>query len=223
MAQFKTLSDLMTEVKQRISLVPGLAVQVYGEDKIASYLRERFESFAREPAFWWPWLMDWRTGALDGITGVPAADAMFEDVDSWDDVRGMFLNNDQRPLPQLPQEVNPFTFSFGSGQRYAEFHNSVTKRVRVWPLATTGTLYAHVRVVPSVTDLDDTMPFDWIALVNGACYKMSEDDGGNPAQSRKFLGLAEDALKRVKLAASQQPYILDPRVGTIPNDWAEMS
>lgn len=223
MSSYFTLTELIQKVHQRISLVPGTSVQIYGEGHTAELLQRTFDALAREPSFWWPWLMEWQENvSLDGTTGTPTqdlnADASKPRVRS-DDVRYIWRVGETRPIPYVPSDFNPFTASFG--RTFYEYSTDMKKVWRIWPRTDTGTYYVRYRKLPAIFEPDSLVPFDPDVLIEKTAWRLATNDGANPAQGMLFLNEFEANWQRVKLAYSDVPVMLDPRLASVNDRWQD--
>lgn len=223
---FVTLNTAVSRVISALGQVPGLGTQTYSEDAIVELLQQVFDINSQK--FWVPQQMKWFSKALDGVTGLPVSD--FTNIARYEDIRAIFFGTGQRPLPRLPADFNPFTMT-GSTALYQEptvvgdtEPSATSNRLfRVWPLASAGTVYVHARQRSSTlfNDGNNVIYFDDIALINGAAWMYTTDDGANPAGMGKFKEIYEERITSMQDAYNKQPIILDPRVPMGTNGWTE--
>lgn len=227
--QFTTLTQLIQDVTREVAQVPGSGVQLYGEDTIADKLQQIFVSVCGEA--WWPHLMKWSSHVLDETTGrVTAATRFPTSVLSFYNIRALYAGTTQVPLAQLPPSLNPYAMS-GSVPRYVEaLHEEDDEDTsearylfRVWPLTSTGTIYAHARHIPTTVFEDGTriVPFDRYTLVAGAAMLYATDDGNNPAAVVKYQTQFTDFLQKCKNELWNHGLELDTRMPFSTDTWQE--
>lgn len=215
-----TFNDIIQKVIVRISQVPGTSVQTYAEGRIGDMVQHKFNVLFDD--FWWSQFQGWTTGTLDGTTGVVTAD-LSNSVKRWVDIKRVFYDTDQTPLPQLPISVNPYALSAGGRPRFIDPYPADSAKVfRVWPNDATGTLRINYRTKPADFGTSDTVNMDDQVLILGAAYDYLEDDGTNPGATEKFRVMFEQRLRQLKMAESEQPIPLDGRTELIPTRWEEM-
>lgn len=223
MTSYRTFTVLIQRVHQRLSLVPGTAVQVYNEDHTAELLQDAFDDFAREPGYLWPQFRDWMNGVvLDGTTGTPTTNINSSASSPrvlHEDIIYIWRHGGSRPLTILPDGVNPYTFS--AGRAYFEYTNNMQKLWRAWPLTDTGTYTVLLRRLPDLFEANDIVPFDPNVLVEHVAWRLATNDGSNAAQGAMFLNKFEAAWQRLKLGYNSVPVELDPRLATTNDQWTE--
>ena len=140
---------------------------------------------------WWDHLTTWQTRELDGITGrvtVPFTGAR----ERMRDVQAVHHGASNQPLSMLTQHMNP-----GRSHRHQSSCVEALSVLddptgeylfRVWPIASTGTVYARVRADPGnvFTDAGVVVPFDASVLINGTCMKYAIGDATNPGMAMEF-------------------------------------
>lgn len=220
MATDKTLSELTQLVVSRLSMVDGTDVQLYAEDRIEEELQHTFD-FVFESAYW-PQFSTWQSAALNGTTGEVTA-TLTSILKRWEDLFGVWYEDNQRPIPVLPNNYNPYGLS-GTRPIFIEPFNDNSKIFRVWPVAATGDVRFYVRTKPAEFGSADTVNFDSEALILGATYGILEDDGDNPGATEKFHRKFESRMKQLyKSAFHQHPLPLNPNMASavVPNEWYE--
>ncbi len=222
---FDTLENLIQRTVTTLAQVPGSGVQLYSEDRIQELLQQVYT--INSDKFWIPEQMKWQNATLAGAAGLPSTD--WEDVSSYKDIRAIFFNTSQRPLPRLPSDLNPFTV----GGTVAKFQEPLSRNdepsstsnrlFRIWPLASTGTVYIHARLRDTnlFRDPTNTIYFDDVAMINGAAFMYAADDGANPGSVAKFQKLYEDRITEIQDNLNRQPIILDPRSPMGTDQWTE--
>jgi hypothetical protein len=210
--------DIAQEAVRALSQVTGTSVQVYAEDRIYQQINHTFNLLFKEKDVWWDTLMQWFDATIDGSTGVATQD--LSAIDQVDDIRAIFRDNSDRPMPILPASINPYRLS-GNVPRFIEFINDPDRHFRTWPRTVTETLRVHARVHPGVLTVDSNVNFDKDVLVHGASYFYAEDDGTNPGAIQKFQGLFELRRGQLLHARSNLPSVQSNSGGSFPDTWQE--
>ena len=227
---FLSLSDLIVRVESRLSEVPGMAVQTYSEDTYAVLLQEAFDFLASQA--WWPHLMNWYPCTLDGSTGqineflngATWTKTFNNKVFRYEDIRAVFTDMSNKPLPELPRDFNPYLSTGNNMATYIEASNTAGKLFRVWPMTATNMLYVHARTTrDQAVDFQSTdiVPFDTVALVNYAAWKSSVDDATNQGQSNLFEQTMSNRIKQLLDAYNSKPVMLDPSINPTFYGWQE--
>lgn len=209
--------DMIQEVITRLSMYAGTSAQTYAEDRIGAMIQHKFDVLFDEE--WWPQFCAWAEYTLDGSTGVVTAD-LSSVVKEWKDIRVIHAEDKRTPLPLLPHSINPYTLS-GTTPMYVEFYDSATKIFRIWPLAATGDVQLHRRTKPTDFADDDDVNFDSEALILGACWDYSEDDGANPGAIEKFKNMFEARVRQLKKQLANLPTTLTPYHKETNTEWVE--
>lgn len=216
-----TLNNLIQRTIQMLSQVTGTGTQVYAEDRLAEMIINSFYTLSR--IRFWSHQTQWEQKTLDGSAGLVTVN--FDPVGEFRDVQSVMPGTSMRPLAMLPVEFNPYSLS-GTSARYVEDYTatSAAKIFRVWPVTATGTVAVRRRVLPLRSSLVSaaTVPFHDNALIYKACWEYSDDDGGNPGQTAKFQGLFQAEWKSLTMDEVSKPIELDPRTGTVPDEWSEI-
>lgn len=211
------LSALIQKVVVRISQVPGTAVQVYAEDRIGDMIQHKFDVIFDE--LWWPQYTGWTSSTLDGSTGVVTSD-LSSLIKRFQDIRYIFFENENRPIPQLTSNINPY--STGSGRpRFFSRSSNTQKVFQIWPNDATGTVRISYRTKPDDFIATSNVPMDDQVLILGAAYDYLEDDGANPGAIAKFQQMFESRLRQLKELDANNPIQLDHRIDMVPQEWFE--
>ncbi len=207
------VQDIVSDVITEISQVPGIATQVYSQDRIRQFVQNAWLLEIDE--IWWPQYMYWQTVALDGTTGSLTADLQgpISFIDDYDDIQAVFPSDSNRKLKDFPQSLNPNVFSSGSGMRFvAPDYTNAHRPFIVLPTSSTGSVTVRARQRHTLPfDLSTTVYLDRLLLMYDACWMYTVDDGTIPAQVNKFQMLAGNRRKKLIAAFAQQPLELDPR------------
>ncbi len=201
-----TLNQLVARTAERMSMVGGTGIQLYGEDRIAEMIQHKFDILFDEA--WWPQFMAWYQWTLDGSTGIVTTD-LTDILKRFEDIRIIYPEDSNVSLTLLPTTINPFELG-GTVPVHYEGSTNAARRFLVWPKAASGDIIVHVRIKPDTYTGDQTVDFDDQALILGATYDYLEDDGTNPAATDKFQGLFESRVQQLKKNLTQAPMALDP-------------
>lgn len=197
-------------------MVTGTSVQLYAEDRVASYVQQAFDFVFDE--MWWPKYMQWFTRTLDGTLGVTTV--TLSTIKRFEDIRNIYLDGRRVPIPELQGELNPFELT-GDTPLYYSVHEDSDRLIQFWPKAATGTVYIHARVKPDEFSAQDVPNMDRTLLVNAAAWDYSSDDGTNPGAVQKFQQKFERRLQQLKTNTSRRPIEADPRFREFPTEWFE--
>lgn len=221
---FKSFTTLLAETVQRTRQVGGAGTQLYAEPVLSQYLQEAFDIVRAED--YWPQMMAWKSGTLDGSTGQVASGAL-SPISDFNDILGIYYESYQERLPTLPLSVNPYSI-VGSVARYVEplaiaDEPTPDKLFKVWPLTLTGTVRVHARVIPTgaFTNPAVIIPFDHIYLENYAAWRWFSDDAANPAAANAALQVMEERKKQLIEMRNSQPSWLDPQQTITGTGWWE--
>lgn len=217
-----TFNDIVDKTIERLSLVPGLSVQTYAEERIRIAVQSTFISVF--DAVWWPDYMDWFERTLDGTLGVVTSN-LGPTVKRFMDTQAVYRENEDVPLPILPTNINPFNLS-GSHVEYIEQRKSsnvpdTNKIIQFWPKTATGNVKIRARMKPAEFTGTETVYLDDELIVLGACWDQIEDDETSPGAAQKFLVKFEARLKQMKEAYNHLPIRLGARRVPYPTRWEE--
>lgn len=213
---WETLEALTTRVIQKLSQVPGTAVQTYSEDRIQEIIKDQYLLIARDPDYWWPQFRYRTSAALDGSTG--QVTSTLSAISRGEDILAVYYSTDQIPIPQPPANSNPATFVMAG--RVIEFDGSA-RFFTIYPLTETGTVYIKARSIPlsSAIDSDTEIKFDDQYIVHISAWDYLMSDGDNPGDAAKMEAIAMQALNRVKKQYNKQVISLDGTLSAIPTSW----
>jgi hypothetical protein len=210
-----TLTELITRVEDRLSMVSGQGTQIYAEDRIAEMIQHKFDVLFTEE--FWPQFCRWAQYTLDGTLGVITTDltSLVKDVE---DIQAIFHNTNSSPIPKLnPSTVNPFGLSGARPLHYeglsTSFTNYASRVFHIWPHTATGILTMRYRTKPDTFVATDEIYFDDQALILGAVFDYLEDDGTNSNATQKFQAMFEARVMQLKDSLNSGPLSLDPAAG----------
>lgn len=191
-----TIEQLITRIESRLALAAGLDVQVGAEDRLIEALRHKYTILFDD--FWHRRYMNFKSLPLDGVTGTVAVD-LSADIKSFDDINGIYYDQDEKPMPQLDIGTNPASY-----RTRCVFPNSDPQKVfTVYPLDTTGTVYFWYRTKLG-EDVWDTplynteINMDDELLILGTVYDFLVDDGSNQRAEQKFERMFNSRLKQIR-------------------------
>jgi hypothetical protein len=215
---YLSLTALIEETIKRLRSVQGAGTQLYSESIIASQIQDVYTVVRDER--WWDELTAWTQKTLDGTTG--RVTVPFTGLQGFKDIASVYVNTNSQPMPRLHTDVNPYRLS-GTHPRYLEPLSLAqdptgTFGFRVWPLASTGTITVRHRADPAnvFTDPAVVVPFDDVALINGAAAKYAAGDGANPAFVADFENTFNTRMEQLSRMLASAPIDLDPRM-SFPN------
>jgi hypothetical protein len=215
-----TVADIVNACITELSQVPGLATQIYSADRFRQFVEDALQLELDE--MWWPNLMFYQKVALSGTGGLLADDLKgpISFCDDYTNIAGVYPDGSNRKIAELPQSVNPFNLSSGSGIGPIFISPDATAQHRpfkVWPETMTGSVVVWFRQTPSLPLSDDSKVYlDPLLLQFDACWMYAVDDGTVPAQVNRFQMLAAKRRQQMKSAFSQHGLMLDPRFPADP-------
>lgn len=212
---YATLDQITQDVAINLSQAGGVGVQRYAEPRIQLYINQCFKLLL--PRQWWPELMTWYTGTLDGTVGVMTSD--ISNIKHYDDIRAVFVSGSDTPIPRLPLEINPFDIPAGELVFIDAYNDDPDKVFRVWSLTASASLSVHARSRPDTFIGTDTIRFDALVLTYGAAWAYSEDDGTNPGAIQKFQNLFETRLAQLEAMVNSKSVALNARGSLVQSQW----
>lgn len=222
---FLSLTDLIQACIVRLQQVAGTAVQQYAEDHIAFLLNEAYEMMTKDK--WWPNVMQWFSVALDGVYGMPTTSLRDMFVQQTTDLRALYYQDNNDPMPILPSTINPYQLTGDRGLYFEMLPSPLDvngKLFRVWPLTATGNVRVHARVTPPLLFSDPSVlvPFDPTCLINYACWIYITSDASNPGASDNFQKVFNARKDQLMQQLNQYPVMLDTRRPYNSRGWQEV-
>jgi hypothetical protein len=209
-----TLSQIVQGTVGLLSLVPGVSVQKYAEDRIAQFVQITFDMLFDE--MFWPQFEFRQLATLDGSLGVVTTD-LSSVLKRFVDIKSVFHNANPVSLKRMPDSMNPFKASGFS--RYIAPYNDPTKVFQVIPPSAVGPVYIMGRTKPSNFVMDSVINFDATTLKLGATYQYLEDDATNPGATQKYQTLFNNRIKQLAKLLDQHGVPLSPDGGAYPSEW----
>ena len=214
---YPTLTTVVQKTLRKLAQVGASGAQQYAEDMVVDAIQEAFNVlFDLE---WWPQFRVLYTRSLDEATGL-ITQVIDENI-RFEDIK--FIRTQQRgrtPLPVMPDDTIPDLVT-GTSALYYEPYNLVTgKPFRVVPFTAEDTLYLVTRVKPDdFVALDDEIPFDETAIVNGAAWQYFETDSSNPGAAQMCQIKFESRLEQLRKQIRSQPVIAGSNSQAYPTEW----
>jgi predicted nuclease of predicted toxin-antitoxin system len=213
-----TLTQLISRVADRLSMVAGQGVQTYAEDRIAEMIQHKFDVLFEE--VFWPQFLTWSQYTLDGTLGIVTTD-LTDLIKRFEDIRVIFPENSNTALTKIAAlTTNPFELQGTTPIHYEALGpldgNRVSRVFQIWPKTATDDLVLQFRTKPDTFVGTDEIDFDDQALILGSVFDYLEDDGTNPNATQKFQLLFEARVKQLKNTFNSGPISLDP-ITNIPN------
>ena len=192
------VSDLTQKVIRRLGMQYGTAVQYYAEDLVQDMIESAFVRLFDDE--WW------ELYSHTVSTTVAANGEVYQDFTTAimreEDIKHIFYDNDNVPLPRFPTDGNLEVMRAKSGRPY--FYNTLdVDPGKMFELIPHGEddidVYVSYRTLPTmpISPTDDLL-LDSQALIMGACWDYAEDDGANPGAIDKFQRLYVDRVNQVK-------------------------
>ena len=219
-----TLSQLVQRTVTRLSMVPGVAVQVYAEDRIAEMIWHKFTTV--RDMLWWDDFMEWQelTQGADGrpieniVRQMPIAPAGDEIViNEYKDIQHAWHPNRMDPLKTLPKRTNPRGAMREGSTLYRVPDQS--KVIRFLPIESGLRMMVRYRRYYDYFQPDDIVPMDDQVIILGACYDYLEDDGTNPGQTEKFRNMYNDRLGQLIRMENDEEIPITPQPYTNAGGW----
>lgn len=212
----QTLSNLVQRTVTRLSMVGGVAVQVYAEDRIAEMIWHKFVMVRDE--LWWDDFMDYinLTQGADGrpvenvVRELPASPIGDEVViNMFTDIQYGWHPNYRDPLRYWPRRANPAGLQ-SLGSRTLYMLPDAAKVVRFMTPQPGLVMPLRVKRHYAYFQPNDVVPMDEQLLILGACYDYLEDDGTNAGQTEKFRNMFNDRLRQLKGNENEKEIPLHP-------------
>lgn len=219
-----SLSDLVQRAVTRLSMVPGVAVQVYAEDRLAEMIQHKFDTV--RDMLWWDDMMEWQVLTQDSMgrptenvvrlmPDVPVGDEIV--INQFKDVQYAWREGQSNPLRSISRRYNPMAYMRVGRTGYIA--PDQTKVIRFMPYEPGRQMLIRYRKWYGPFQPDDVVPMDDQLLVLGACYDYLEDDGTNPGQTEKFRNFYNDRLRQLLSQENDREIELSPSTYPDINGW----
>ena len=218
------VEDVIESVQKELSQIAGVATNVYGTPRILQHIQDAYLELIEE--FGDRTLQKYHDVTLDGTTGVIDADlaAQFPDdhiIDRFEDIIAVWLDGSNRPLPILPAKMNVRLIT-GDTARYIEANPTTQRPFVCYPITATGDLVVLTRDYPILPLTEASYIYiDAPLVIYRAAYLYAEDDATAVGAIGKFEKLSEQRKMQLKNANNNQGVLLDPRMGSVPDQWME--
>lgn len=219
-----TLTELVQRTITRLSMVSGVAVQVYSEDRIAEMIQHKFET--TRDMLWWDDMMQWQT-LTQGANGRPTENVVralppspLGDeivINQFKDVQYAWHPNRPYPLKDMPRRMNP-TAAMRTGATLYKVPDAA-KVIRFLPTEPGRVMMVRYRMWYPLFNPNDIVPMDDQLLILGSAWDYLEDDGTNPGQAEKFRNLYNDRLRQLLSQENDREIPLAPQVSLQANGW----
>jgi hypothetical protein len=211
------VQDIVNTVINELSQVPGVATQIYASGRILQHVQDAFLLEFEE--MWWPDYMTYIGPVpLDGSHGMLTQDLVgpLATITEYRDIAGVFPENSNRKLRELPQSINPLLLSSGRNSFYiAPDYTTPARPFKVYPASSSIGVLVWARQRPKLPlSLTDKLYLDQLLLQYDAAWMYCVDDGTIPAQVNKFQVLAQNRRRMIKASFGQHSLELDPRYPT---------
>ena len=215
----KTLGELITLCERELSQVPGQAVQLYAQDTLADKITSAYLFFFDDTKVRWKRFITFETYTLDGTTG-RVTETVSDTFKEYSHIFSVFPEDWDTPLHMWTGLRNPNNIA---GSVPSQITSDNTNVFRVFPLASTGQVTVVGRTQATLPfALDDTVPFDYLAILYFSCWQYALDDGSNPGAVEKFQALFDQRYKQLSNAEQQEGVALNPRSFKYPTRWEEL-
>lgn len=172
-----TIKELIERIETRLFMLSGLDVQIHAENQIAEMLRGQYNSLFDD--FWYPEYTLHGEGTLDGTTGQLTID-IDDKVRRFKDIRTVYWNEDERPLPMLHTNA-----SYGRVRTRSVMPSPNPKKVfMIVPATETGPVHFwyRTRIDKDVWDnqiFDTEINMDDEVLMYGVVAEFLSNDDSN--------------------------------------------
>lgn len=211
-----TLEELIARTVTRLSMVAGVGVQIYAEDRIAEMIWHKFTMVRDE--LWWDDLMEYQTLTQDAdgrptenvvreLPATPIGDEIV--INQYKDIQFAWRPNTPQPLKNMPRRQNP-EGAFRPGQTLYRIPDA-SKVIRFAPFEPGKEMLVRYKKWYPYFLPTDTVPMDDQLMILGATYDYLEDDGTNPGQTEKFRNFFNERLGRLKSQENDEEIPLSPQ------------
>lgn len=224
----QTLAQIVTRCTVRLSMVSGVGVQIYAEDRLADMVQSVFTQV--RDMMWWDDLMQYATLTQDAngrpienvVSSMPLAPIGDEIViNKFSDIQYVWTGRRRDPLKDLPRRGNPAA-ALKPGTTLYKLADT-QKVIRVAPYEP-GTLFTiRYKVAPPEFNADTVIPFDSEVLMLGAVYEYLEDDGTNPGQIEKYRNNYNARLQSLVAEENEKEIPLTPLPFVDNDGWIEVT
>ena len=220
----RTLTDLVQRTVTRLSMVSGVAVQVYAEDRIAEMIQHKFETV--RDMLWWDEYMEWQVLTQDA-NGRPTENVVRQlplspigdeiVINQFQDIQYAWHPQRADPLKDMPRRSNPSAFFRQGDTLYIAPDQQ--KVVRFVPATPNMQMMVRYRMWYDTFQPNDLVPMDDQLLILGAAYDYLEDDGTNAGQTEKFRNYYNQRLQQLLSQENDREITITPQPYLNSNGW----
>lgn len=221
-----TLGQIIQDALVIIGEVAGAGVQMYGQDRLRADTIRAFDMLFKKN--WWDQYLSWDTVILDETTGVITTDT-FANVRDYEDFYAVYRDATSNPLPNMPKRINPATLQ-GNRAMYwgslpATHANFLTRRLKIYPITSEGSINVLSRVYPIANGHDwadnTRVDLDRNMLAYGGAFLTLATDDVNPAGANVAKTMMEMYYKSARDSLSNRPIPVEGVTSDIPQNWFE--
>lgn len=174
---FKTVADIMEDVKYEMSLVPGSDVDEYSQPQIERSIYNAYKFLFGKRN--WAHLILSHTATLDEQAGLMTAD--FDGLERYDDIV------DVRKSPYSEQDIIPLD-KYTHPSRITELcwrpldykdAAFATRVIKFYPVTTAATVQVFYKRFEKSFASADLVPFDYNLILHWVCSNILAKDGMN--------------------------------------------
>lgn len=219
-----TLTDLVQRAVTRLSMVSGVAVQVYAEDRLAEMIQHKFDTV--RDMLWWDDLMEWQTLVQD-TDGRPVENVVRElplspvgdeiVINQYKDIQYAWHPERRDPLKSMSKRTNPRA-AMREGNTLYRVPDSA-KVIRFLPIEPGLEMMVRYRKWYDRFEPQDIVPMDDQLMILGAVYDYLEDDGTNAGQTEKFRNYYNDRLAQLVSQENDEEITLTPQPWMSSSGW----
>ena len=204
-----TIGNIVQDALGIIGEVTGVGTQLYSEPRMIKDAGRAFNMLFKK--HWWKQYAAWTTVVLDETTGVITTNAFTQVID-FSDFAAVHRAGEDRPLPTLPESINPNTITGDSPRFWTSLHVShasfVTRKLKIYPIAATGSLDVKARFHPITVGQDwqtaTIVYLDRDLLALGTAFNALSGDDINPAAKVDVQNMMEGKYKDIMNSLSDQ-------------------
>lgn len=215
-----TIGDAITDIARHMGMVNGQNMTPYSDDTCLMYLRRAHKLIKDESE--WDEMILWRERTLDGSTG--KITQLITDTTDWKDVKRVYHESMQTPLPRISSYVNPLTSTLQWGYRGLDPASDNTGEgkylIQFYPATLTGRVLIQLDRSIDWTNRETILPIDYDWHVYLAAHMWAAQDGTNPVQIANLKDLLQTRKDQIMDKENSRPVSTQPNQ-LIPNDWWE--
>ncbi len=219
-----TVSQVVQDALGILGEVTGVGTQLYSEPRMVKDAGRAFNLLFKK--HWWPPYTYWHDCELNGVDGTILPPETFVSVLDFDDFYAVHRDGQSRPLPTLPQAVNPYVITGTQPRFWTSMTNGeveyAAKKIRIFPLASQGKIQVRARHHPLAEgeewNVDTIMALDRDLLVFGTAFMALSGDDINPQAKADVQSMMDSRYRDIQISLSNQHTAL-AETTTIPTNW----